>query len=102
MVGELPLAFWVTRVLCVIFALLWICLLISVAGLKTNAWFLLLVGSIGMVQNSFVAGFQQNWAASGIYLKKAEEIKGPKVMHVLMELEMQYSNAGLRLMQECK
>lgn len=101
--GDLPLPFWFTRIMTVLFAGLWICLLISVAGLQLNAWFLLLVGAIGMVQNSFVAGFRQNLRASGLYFDTQETpIKKNKVMHALMQLETQYPNAGLCLLSECK
>lgn len=103
-IGDVPIAFWFTRIICVAFAILWICLLISVAGLKTNAWYLLLVGSIGMIQNSFVAGFRQDMVASGLHLEKQveETVKGPKVMKVLMDLEIERPNAGLCLMGECE
>lgn len=103
-IGHVPIAFWFTRIICFIFAILWICLLISVAGLKTNAWYLLLVGAIGMIQNSFVAGFRQDMVASGVHLEKQENetVKGPKVMRVLMDLEIERPNAGLSLMCECK
>lgn len=36
-----------------ILAVLWSCLLIAVSGLKRNAWFLVLIGAIGMVQNIY-------------------------------------------------
>lgn len=36
-------------------AALWACLLITVAGLEQNTWFLLLIGGIGMMQNIYAA-----------------------------------------------
>lgn len=36
-----------------VLAVLWGCLLISVSGLQQNTWFLVLIGSVGMVQNIY-------------------------------------------------
>jgi hypothetical protein len=36
-------------------AILWVCLLICVSGLKSHTWFLLLIGGLGMLQNVYAA-----------------------------------------------
>ncbi|PON28913.1 hypothetical protein TGAM01_v202021 [Trichoderma gamsii] len=38
-----------------VLAVLWGCLLITVSGLQQNAWFLVLIGGIGMVQNIYAS-----------------------------------------------
>ncbi|PSN64172.1 hypothetical protein BS50DRAFT_558582, partial [Corynespora cassiicola Philippines] len=48
-------------------AFLWIGLLISVSGLKENAWFLVAIGGIGMLQNAFAAGTSRRPNASGFH-----------------------------------
>lgn len=50
--------FWVTRAVCLTLAICWFALLISVAALKNDSWYLLAVGAIGMCQNAVVAGMK--------------------------------------------
>jgi hypothetical protein len=96
----LPCDFWMTRGICLALAVFWVALLIAVAGLKRNAWFLLLVGSIGMVQNAIVAGIDQYPGTQGIHLDKIDRFSGCKVMDVLMDLDVVFPGAGRALVKE--
>lgn len=59
-----------TRWISLALAVLWTCLLISVSGLKSHTWFLIGIGSIGMLQNVFAAGVSRNPAASNFQLTR--------------------------------
>ncbi|KAH8586056.1 hypothetical protein B0O99DRAFT_645464 [Bisporella sp. PMI_857] len=50
-------------------ALLWACLLISVASLKEHAWYLVGIGGMGMLQSIYAAGAPQNPSVSNFHLK---------------------------------
>ncbi|KIW32331.1 uncharacterized protein PV07_03885 [Cladophialophora immunda] len=56
-------------------AALWICLLISVSGLQSNTWYLLLIGGVGMLQNIYVASARRDPAALGLKMKPYEKRK---------------------------
>lgn len=76
----LPLPFWVTRLCWTIFILLWTALLISVAALSANAWYLFAIGLIGMIQNLFLAGTSRRTETRGICLQSDVWLVGSKVM----------------------
>jgi hypothetical protein len=59
-----------TRWLSLVLAILWICLLIAISGLKEHTWFLIGIGGIGMLQNVLAAGASREPAASNIHLTK--------------------------------
>jgi hypothetical protein len=86
----LPVDFWLTRAVCLVLAICWFALLISVAALRDNSWFLLAVGSIGMCQNAIVAGMRVFPERQGVHLEWDKTITGNKVMHALMDLEVAY------------
>ncbi|KAL1626239.1 hypothetical protein SLS54_003074 [Diplodia seriata] len=88
----LPLDFWLTRIVCAFFALCWLMLLILVAGIQSNTWYLLIVGAMGMFQNAFVAGFTISPEGQPISLLFKEVIYGHKVMDALMDLEIKLEN----------
>lgn len=60
------------RALALLLALLWTLLLISVAGLQENTWFLVVIGALGMVQNVLAAGAPRHPSASGLHLRSFE------------------------------
>ena len=80
-------------------ALLWIVLLVSVAGMKQNTWYLLGVGVIGMAQNIIAAAAPREPAVMGLPLRLLTRIKDYKVMGVLMDTEMEYPGLGLALLK---
>jgi len=73
-------------------------LLITVAGLKTNTWYLLAVGSIGMVQNIVVAGASREPHAFGVHLKPVGQHLHYKVMEALKAVEDDQPGVGLSLL----
>jgi hypothetical protein len=108
---------WYTKGATIIFAICWILFLLAVAGIKENAWILLLVGTLGMVQNIVAAGLHRNPSALGIHLepdrgndeqqspfvypkppKSGERPEG--IMSILKRLEVRYPRAGACLLDE--
>ena len=89
-----------TRVALLVLSTLWILLLVTASGLKTNTWFLLAVGSIGIIHNIFVAGANRRPENFGIPLDFVEVIGRPKVMSTLLELESKYKDLGKSLLDE--
>ena len=83
-----------TRRLLTIFCILRLFLLIVVAGLKQDAWYLLAIGSMGMAQNVVAASARRTPAAHGLPLEEVDIIEGPKVMGVLKDLEVRYPGTG--------
>lgn len=96
----LPIPFWFTQAFCLALAMAWIVLLITVTGLKSNTWYLLLVGGLGMIQNVIVAGARRRSGASGIHLEKVEDFERKKAMHALMDVEDAYPKVGRCLLAE--
>ncbi len=77
-----------------VLTVLWICLLITAAGIKQNTWFLLAIGAVGSAQNVFAAGKKRTPAAYGMSLTLVEVVGLPKVMDTLFEVEKRYPSAG--------
>jgi len=96
-IRDMLAAFWITEVACLILASLWTVFLLTVAGLKQNAWYLLTVGELGMIQNVIVAGARREESTYGIHLEKIETIERQKVMDALMDLETAYKTVGRSL-----
>jgi hypothetical protein len=86
-----------TRIAVVCLATAWIFLLIAAAGLKGNAWFLLAVGGIGMLQNIAVASFERNPSALGIHLDFVGVVGHYKIMKALFELEERHPGIGANM-----
>jgi hypothetical protein len=99
---SLPLDLWMTRVICLALAVAWTALLIAVAALEENAWFLLAVGGIGMAQNAVLAGMPRQSSKRGIHLRKIWTEETGKVMDVIMDIESAYPgrNIGPTLREE--
>jgi hypothetical protein len=57
-----------TTIASLLLAVLWTCLLISVSGLKANAWYLIGVGGLGMLQNVYAAGAEREASTSDFHL----------------------------------
>ncbi|GAB1314548.1 Solute carrier family 40 protein (Fragment) [Madurella fahalii] len=89
-----------TRIASALLALLWIVLLVTVAGFEENSWYLLCIGLLGSIQNLYAAGAARQLGALGIHLKHRETIRGidgKKVAGVLKELEEKYPMVGTSL-----
>jgi hypothetical protein len=102
-----------TRMLTFLLAVLWLMLLLTSTGIHAHAWYLLAVGGIGMLQNLITAGAPRRPAMLGIPIRLAvrsnlgsETCPIPmvfaefKVMHTLMELELEFKGAGRALLPE--
>ena len=96
----LPVDFWVTRVISVALVICWIALLIAVSGLTANTWYLLAVGAVGMTQNAIVAAVSRSNETRGIHIQETQELRGSKVMDVLMDVECLMPGAGRHLVDE--
>ncbi|KAI0704645.1 hypothetical protein C8Q76DRAFT_179212 [Earliella scabrosa] len=91
----------VTAVLTGSLFLLWIVLLLTVEGLEGDAWYLLAVGGLGMVQNVIAAGATRSADALGFHFEegsKEDTIKEQKVMVTLMKAEEREPGVGLSLL----
>ena len=67
---------------------LWTALLITVSGIRSNTWYLVGVGAIGMLQNIVTAGVPRHPSTYGIHLEHIETIVHEKVMVALMKAEL--------------
>ncbi|KAF3059525.1 hypothetical protein GL218_04504 [Daldinia childiae] len=63
-----------TRWLSLLLAILWTCLLISISGFKEHTWFLVGIGSIGMLQNVFAAGTPREPGASDFHITRFSRV----------------------------
>ena len=86
-----------TRLLMVVFGVMWVVLLITSAALTDQSWFLIAVGGIGMLQNMFVAGWSRNPSAFGLPLKYDDVTGQPKVFKTLIDAEKYCPKAGRAL-----
>lgn len=89
-----------TRIAIFIQAALWILLLITAAGLKSNTWYLLAVGGMGMVQNIIVAGYPRRPEHFGIPLDFVQVFGETKVMQTLFAVEEEYPHVGRSMRDE--
>ncbi|KAK7738334.1 hypothetical protein SLS53_006144 [Cytospora paraplurivora] len=90
----IPLGFWYTLLASVLQTLIWIALLITVASIKTNTWYLLVVGFIGMFQNGIIGAIGRppesrnlpiSMSIDGPVAKQGVIIRN-RVMEALMDL----------------
>ena len=76
------------RLLMFLFTLLWVVLLITVAGIQSNTWFLVAVGGLGSFYSVFAAGLAQKPERFGIPLRYTQTcFANEKVMIALIEAE---------------
>lgn len=83
-----------SRIITVVMAVMWVVLLITASGIKQHSWYLLAVGSLGMLQNIFIAGWPRRPQDFGIPLHFEEVIGRVKVMQTLYAVEEKYPRAG--------
>ena len=87
-----------TRLSLAAISILWVGLLIAAAGVRTNTWFLLAVGGIGILQNVLVAGWRRDPSALGVHLNFREVIGEMTTMDALLALEAKYTKVGKALL----
>ncbi|SCV25254.1 uncharacterized protein FFB14_00147 [Fusarium fujikuroi] len=98
---SLPIGFWITRLLCGFLILLWAAVLISVMALKERVWYLVGVGTVGLVHNATTAAMSRTPESRGIHLKRQKMVfTGQKVMDVLMDLDTWEPGCGRSLLKE--
>lgn len=100
MYNGLPVGLWLTRIACFCQAIFWIALLITVAGLQSHSWYLVLVGGLGMLQNALVAAIARSPDRRGLPLTLVDTIVARGAMDGLMDLEMTINGAGHVLLDE--
>ncbi|KAI0322982.1 hypothetical protein OF83DRAFT_1029326, partial [Amylostereum chailletii] len=76
---------------------LWVAHLLTVAGVQDDAWYLFVVGGLGMLQNVVAAGAAREASALGIHLEGEHIIYGEKVFAALKEAEMHEPGVGICL-----
>lgn len=81
-----------------ILLVLWTVLLITVSGLKSNTWYIIAVGAIGMLQNTIVAGAPRSPTALGTHVKFETCIAETKVMTTLQAVEETHPSVRLTLL----
>lgn len=86
-----------SRLISVVLGIMWVLLLITSSALVNDAWFLIAVGGIGMLQNMFVAAWTRKPEALGVPLDYKGVVGSPKVMDVLLEVERQYEKVGYNM-----
>ena len=83
-----------------VLAIFWLLLLISVAGLDKSSWYLLAIGTIGMIQNFVIAGAPRCPTAFGVHLKFKQVFSAVKVMDALKRTEVELPRVGAYLVKE--
>lgn len=96
----LPLGVWLTRLASFCQVVFWLALLITVAGLKSHSWYLVGIGSVGMLQNAMLAAAARRPDRRGLPLTLVDTIATHRVMDGLMDLDATIENAGLALREE--
>ncbi|KAF5629780.1 hypothetical protein F52700_7527 [Fusarium sp. NRRL 52700] len=87
-----------TRILSAAFAVLWLALLITVAGLSQQTWYVLGVGLLGSVQNIIASAVPRKPSALGFHLELVEILRGKSVSEVLKAAETKYPSVGASLL----
>ena len=100
MYDGLPVGLWMTRIACFCQTIFWIALLITVAGLRSHSWYLVLVGGLGMLQNAILAAVARSPDRRGLPLMLVDTIIAQRTMDGLMDLEMTIAGAGQVLLDE--
>ncbi|KAJ4372382.1 hypothetical protein N0V83_004156 [Neocucurbitaria cava] len=96
----LPVGLWITRFVSFCQVILWLALLITVAGLRSHTWYLAIVGSLGMAQNAMLAAAVRKPERRGLPLRRVDTIMTLRTMDGLMDLEATIAGAGVRLLEE--
>jgi hypothetical protein len=100
MYDGLPVGLWMTRIACFCLTIFWVVLLITVAGIRSHSWYLVLVGSLGMLQNAILAAVARSPDRRGLPLTLVDTIIAQRTMDGLMDLEMTITGAGRVLLDE--
>jgi hypothetical protein len=80
-------------------AILWTCLLITIAGLDQPTWFLIAIGGVGMLQNVFAAGTVRKPEASNFHLTPFAP--APTIIGRRFDCCRQFSSESICVNKEC-
>ncbi len=83
-----PVGFWITLLMTAAQSAAWLMLLITVASLETNAWFLFAVGALGLCHNAIIGAMERPPESRNLPLRLKNVITRRKAMDGLMELEL--------------
>ena len=78
----------------VVLAVLWVLLLVASSALADQAWFLIAVGGIGMLQSIFVAGWSRDPKVLGLPVKFDGVTGFPRVIDTVYAVEERLPKAG--------
>jgi hypothetical protein len=78
----------------------WVLLLITASALKTNPWFLLAIGSVGMIHKSYMPRWSRRPENYGLPLEFECVIREPDVMSTLLEVERRYHRIGRNMLRD--
>ncbi|KAI0399682.1 hypothetical protein F4802DRAFT_588429 [Xylaria palmicola] len=95
-----PLGFLITQCVCIFEALGWFLILISLAGIRSHTWCLIVVGMIGWVNNVMLADLKREPQTRNLPLKLLDTISTHKTMDGLMDLEVTHTGCGEALLSE--
>lgn len=90
-----PGTVWIVSVLCIAQILL----VLVMSSLTDHAWFLLVIGALGTVQNAVAAGVHRDLGTTGLHLEQqGEPVSDMKVMKALQRTEEQEQYVGISLL----
>lgn len=95
-----PLGFLITQCVCVFEAVGWFIILISLAGIRSHTWCLIIIGVIGWVHNIMLADLARKPGSRNLPLKLLDSISTYNIMDGLMDLEVTYAGCGEALLPE--
>lgn len=87
-----------TRLCLSVISIMWIGLMVTAAGVTQHTWYLLAVGSIGILENVFVASWRRNPSALGVHLDFRAVFGEMTTMDSLLALEAKHTGAGRSLL----
>ncbi|KAK6068650.1 hypothetical protein SCUP234_11053 [Seiridium cupressi] len=98
--GGVPIGFLMTCVVTTVSAVLWLLVMISVAGLDEHTWALILVGFVGTIHNTLLGGMARDPKHRNLPLNLIDTITASKVMDGLMDLEVTHPESAHALLTE--
>ncbi|KAK8033841.1 hypothetical protein PG991_003239 [Apiospora marii] len=96
----MPKGFFITTCSTLFLAACWLMVFITIPGLEGHTWALILVGGLGLLHNTVVAGLRRKPKERNLPLVFLDSILTRKVMDGLMDLEVSYPGCGAPLVRE--
>ncbi len=89
-----PVGFWITLLMTAAQSAAWLMLLITVASLETNAWFLFAVGALGLCHNAIIGAMERAARVTQPAATPQKRNHATESHGCLMELELALKCAG--------